>query len=154
MQMNIQNEDVHLFATNVIENGKPKGNIKYLPCSTFSLSMNEWRQYADNAKVIVGWIVLQFLPQFTFFKGIVPERILHVHSKEMEQQSSIVSLPIINANEAKYEDCVSILRTYKKWIAEIYFKTGLLQEIPQVDNPPVPAGPAAPGQTHAHQQPT
>jgi hypothetical protein len=63
-------------------------------------------------------------------------------------------MPIINANEAKYEDCVSILRTYEKWIAEIYFKAGLLQEIPQADNPPVPAGPAAPGQTHAHQQPT
>jgi hypothetical protein len=163
MRMNIQNEDLHLFATNLIENRltfshlpneKPKGNIKDLPRSTFSLSMNEWRQYADNAKVIVGRIVLQLLPQFKFLKGIVPERILHVHSKEMERQSSIVSMPIINANEAKYEDCVSILRTYEKWIAEIYFKAGLLQEIPQADNPPVPAGPAAPGQTHAHQQPT
>ena len=95
MRMNIQNEDLHLFATNLIENRltfshlpneKPKGNIKDLPRSTFSLSMNEWRQYADNAKVIVGRIVLQFLPQFKFLIGIVPERILYVHSKEMEWQ--------------------------------------------------------------------
>ena len=163
MRINIQNEDLHLFATNLIENRltfshlpneKPKGNIKDLLRSTFSLSMNEWRQYADNAKVIVGWIVLQFLPQFKVLKGIVPECILHVHSKEMERQSSIVSMPIINANEAKYEDCVSILRMYEKWIAEIYFKAGLLQEIPQADNPPVPAGPATPGQDPCHQQPT
>ena len=95
MRMNIQNEDLHLFATNLIENRltfshlpneKPKSNIKDLPRSTFSLSMNEWRQYADNAKVIVGRIVLQFLPQFKFLIGIVPERILYVHSKEMEWQ--------------------------------------------------------------------
>ena len=163
MRKNIQNDDLHLFATNLIENRltfnhlsneKPKGDIKDLPRSTFSLSINEWKQYADNAKVIVGRIILQFLPHFKFLKGIVPVHILHAHSKEMEQQSTIVSMPIINANEAKYEDCVSILRMYEKWISEIYMKAGLLQEMPHANNPPLPAGPAAPGQTHAHQQPT
>ena len=54
----------------------------------------------------------------------------------------------------KYEDCVTILRTYEKWIAEIYVQPGLLQELPHTDNPPLPAGPAAPGQTNAHAQAT
>ena len=70
----------------------------------------------------------------------------------MSQKSTVVSLPIINANEAKYEDCVTILRTYEKWIAEIYVKAGMLDKVPVVDNPPVPRGPAAPGQTDAHRQ--
>ena len=163
MRKNIQNEDLHLFATNLIENRltfghmpneKPKGNIKLLPRSTFCLSVNEWKQYAENAKVIVGRIVLEFLPQFKFLKCVVPDRILHVHSKEMERKSTIVSMPIINGNESKYADCVSILRTYEKWISEIYFKAGMLKEMPQTDDPPVPAGPAAHGQTNAHQQPS
>ena len=64
------------------------------------------------------------------------------------------SLPIINANESKYDDYVNILRTYEKWIAEIYVQAGLLDEIPHTDSPPVPEGPAAPGQINAHREDT
>ena len=63
-------------------------------------------------------------------------------------------MPIINATESKHDDCVNILRSYEKWIAEIYVQAGLLDEIPNSDSPPVPEGPAAPGQTNAHRQDT
>ncbi|CAB3985710.1 Hypothetical predicted protein, partial [Paramuricea clavata] len=98
--------------------------------------------------------IIEFLPKFKFLKAVVPDHISHEYSEQMSQKSTIVSLPIINANEAKYEDCVAILRTYKKWIAEIYVKAGKLDKAPVTENPPVPQGPAAPGQTDAHRHDT
>ena len=163
MRKDIKNEDLHLFASNLIENRlnfthlsneSPKGNIKGLPRSTFSLCVSEWKQCAESAKIIVGRTILPFLPQFKFLKGIIPDHIPHQYSEHMAQQSTIVTMPIINANEAKYEDCVKILRTYEKWIAEIHVQAGLLREVPDTDDPLVPAGPAAPGQTNAHAQAT
>ena len=47
-------------------------------------------------------------------------------------------------------DCLEVLRTFEKWIAEIYQKAGLLQNMPNVDNPQLPEGPADPGQTYGH----
>lgn len=161
MRKAIQNKDLHLFASNLIENRlnfshlpneHPKGNIEDFPRNNFSLNVNEWQRYASSAKIIVGRIVLEFLPKFKFLKSVIPDHIPHAYNQEMSQKSTIVSLPIINANEAKYEDCVNILRTYEKWIAEIHVKAGLLEEMPHTDNPPVPQGPAAPGQTDAHRE--
>ena len=150
--------DLHLFASNLIENrvnfnhlpnDTPKGNIANFSRRNFFLSVTEWKMYAETAKVIVGRIILEFFPKFKCLKSVIPSHILHVYSNEMAKKSNIVNLPIINANVAKYEDCVQILRTYEKWIAEIYVKAGLLEKIPDIENPPVP-GPATTGQTQAH----
>ena len=163
MRKEVQNEDLHLFASNLIENrinfnhlpnDNPRGDIKDFRRHNFSLNVNEWKTYAECAKVIVGRIVLEFCPKFKFLRAVIPNHISHEYSLQMAQKSTIVSLPIINANESKYDDCVNILRTYEKWIAEIYVQAGLLDEIPHTDNPPVPEGPAAPGQTNAHRQDT
>ena len=96
----------------------------------------------------------EFCPKFKFLRAVIPNHISHEYSLQMSQKSTIVSLPIINANESKYDACVNILRTYEKWIAEIYVQARLLDEIPHTDNSPVPEGPAAAGQTNAHRQDT
>ena len=64
----IQNEDLHLFASDLIENrvsfnhlpnDKPKGDIKQFPRKNFSLNVNEMRRYVDR-KTLVGRIVRVF----------------------------------------------------------------------------------------------
>ena len=60
MRKDIQNEDLHLFASNLIENrvtfshlpnDSPKDNILTLPQSKFSLNGMEWKKYAESTKV-------------------------------------------------------------------------------------------------------
>ena len=44
----------------------------------------------------------------------------------MKQQSTIIPMPILEANENNYQDCVMILRAYEKCIREIYHNAGML----------------------------
>lgn len=161
MRKDIQNEDLHLFASNLIENridfshlpnDSPKGDILTFPRSNFILNAMEWKKYAESAKVLVARILVDFFPKFDFLKSVIPKHIQHIYSNEMAQRSNIASLPINDANEAKYDDCVKILRKCERWIAEIYVKAGLLDEMPHVDDPTIPEGPAQPGQTLAHRE--
>ena len=99
---------------------------------------------------MVGRICVQFLTKFKFLKSIVTQSIEHKFSKEMTQKSTIVSLPILNCNENNYHDCVTILRTYEKWIFEIYQKAGLINQYPYLlQNPNFPPI-CNPGQPGAH----
>ena len=84
--------DLHLFASNLIENrvnfnhlpnDTPKGNIANFPRRNFSLSLTEWKMYAETAKVIVGRIILEFFPKFKCLKSVIPSHIPHVYSNEM-----------------------------------------------------------------------
>ena len=163
MRKDVQNEDLHLFASNLIENRvnfshlpnvRPKGDIVNFPRHHFSLNVAEWKVYINCAKILTGRIIVEFFPKFKWLKAVIPAHIPHIYNGEMAQKSTIVSLPLLNANEAKYEDCVSILRSYEQWISEIYVKAGLLDEVPHVYNPEVPEGSAAPGQTNAHKEDT
>ena len=163
MRKDVQNEDLHFFASNLIENRvnfshlpnvHPKGDIVNFPRHHFSLNVDEWKVYINCAKILTGRIIIEFFPKFKWLKSVIPAHIPHIYSGEMAQKSTIMNLPLLNANEAKYEDCVRILRSYEQWISEIYVKAGLLDEVPHVDNPEVPEGSAAPGQTNAHKEDT
>ena len=65
MRKDIQNEDLHLFASNLIENrvtfshlpnDSPKDNILTLPQSKFSLNGMEWKKYAESTKVFCTFV--------------------------------------------------------------------------------------------------
>ena len=90
MRKEIQNEDLHLFASNLIENkvsfnhlpnDNPKENLKELSRNKFSLNVNELKRYAECAKILVGRIVLEFLPEFKFLKAVIPQHIPHEYSQ-------------------------------------------------------------------------
>ena len=60
--------------------------------------------YINCAKILTGRIIVEFFTKFKWFKSVIPAHIPHIYGGEMAQKSTIVSLPLLNANEAKYED--------------------------------------------------
>lgn len=98
MRKDIQNEDLHLFASNLIENRvnfshllneHPKGDILQFPRHKFSLNVNEWKMYAESAKILVGRIICEFLPKFKWIKSVLPVHIPHKYSSEMPRNPTL-----------------------------------------------------------------
>ena len=92
MRKEIQNEDLHLFASNLIENSinfshlpnvHPKDHISAFPGHHFSLNVGEWQLYINSAKVLVARVIIEFFPKFKWLKSVIPTHIPHVYSKEM-----------------------------------------------------------------------
>ena len=80
MRKDVQNEDLHLFASNLIENrvnfqhlpnDSPLGDIKTCPRSKFHLNVHEWKRFAETAKVLVARVLIEFLPKFSFLKEVI-----------------------------------------------------------------------------------
>lgn len=131
MRSTVQNEDLHLFASNLyvnrisfstLDNISPLNDILTCSRSIFTLNRIEIEVLRENFKVLVGRICINFCRNFKFLETIIPKHIEHRFSSEMTEKSTVIPLPIINADEKKYIDCVTILRSYEKWIYEIYEK--------------------------------
>ena len=155
----ILNKSMYLFTSSIIvnrlsfshlDNTSPKCSITIIDRECFFPNLNELKTLRENFKIFVGRICVQFLTKFKFLKSVVTQSIFkvsHKFSKEIAERSTIVSLPILNCNEINQHDCVTILRTYEKWIFEIHQKAGLINHFlqnPNLSNPPV-CNPGEPG---------
>ena len=130
-----QNRDLHYFATSIIvnrlefldlPNNGPKRPLDHLNVGVFLLSQAEMSTLRSNFMVLVGRVLSEFLDCFRFLNAVVPKHIRHRYSEEMSQKSTIVAMPVLFHNEKEYGEVVKILRTYERWIAEIYRKAGLV----------------------------
>ena len=154
-----QNIDLHLFASNLIvnrldfthlPNDQPIGKIEDFSLTKALLNENEWQTYGENSQVLISRILMEFFPKFSIFKDVYPDHIDHDYSKEMKQKSIIATLPVIDADEKKYQDCIKILRTYEYWIWELYHKAGLADAVPEIEvEVALSSNHARPGQPHA-----
>ena len=99
MRKNVQNEDLNLFASNLIENrvcfkhlpnDTPKGSISKFQVNQAVLNKDEWESYIYSSAVIVSRIPVEFFPKFSIFKDVYPNHIPHKYSKDEMQRKSFV----------------------------------------------------------------
>ena len=93
----------------MMENIFPLNDILTCPYTLFTLNCDEIQALHENFKVLVGRICTQFCRNFKFLENIIPKHIQHRFSSEMAEASTLIPLPIINADEKKYNNCVVIL---------------------------------------------
>ena len=132
-----QNKDLHYFATNLIvnrlefpqlSNNAKRRPLNELSLATFLPSDDELQVFRENSKVLVTRVIVEFLECFRFLKNIVPEHILHPYSNQMAVKSIMCSMPVLFYSENEYAEVVQIMRTYERWIRDIYKKAGMLNE--------------------------
>ena len=111
-----------------MDNISPLNDILTCPRSIFTLGKYEIQVLKENFKVLVARICINFCKKFKFLDDVVPKHIKHRFSSEMAKQSMIIPLPILDADEKKYSDCVRILEAYEKWIYEVYKKADALNQ--------------------------
>ena len=96
------------------------------------LSLSSFNSYifAKNAAFLASFATLSK----QFIETLYPKHFPHEYSDLTKQKSNLVTLPKINSDEAKHQDCVKILRTYESWIWQLYSKAGLTtEEMPEFD---------------------
>jgi len=133
-----QNIDLHYFASNIIvervpceglSQNSPQKDIITLPNEDFLLNAEETQKLREDFKVLVGRVLVEFIPALAFLKSVIPTHIEHRFQKEMAQKSAIIPLPMQFKNEKKYDDVVDILCSYENTIEDIYVKAGTVQGI-------------------------
>ena len=149
MRKDHQNIDCHYFASNLVvervpchhlDNISPKGDIRQAANIDFLLNQEEMHHLREEYKIIVGRVLVEFIPELRFLKTVIPNHISHQYSNEMANKSTIIPLPILFKDEKKYDDVVDILDSYEAWLEEIYTKAGVVQiPQPQISHAPAVA---------------
>ncbi|CAC5424308.1 unnamed protein product [Mytilus coruscus] len=140
--MNNKNKDYHFFATNFVLNRisterqpivhhdshEPSLEI-FLPNETETLV------YTNSLKILLGRILVEYMPGFQWMKKVLPDHIDHPHKEEMNRKSVVHMLPLSLNNECSYDGCVRIMDEYIEMINRWYRKAGRAAELDTLQIP-------------------
>ena len=125
-----RNKDLHLFTSNVLFsrvatvdlcNDPPKTDLCKIKAEEILLRNNEFqKQKLMHAYCILLGRILCKLPAFQTFRNIIPNHIPHEFMARMSERSIVLHLPIQFKNEAKHEDCLSLMDSYEDQLTQMY----------------------------------
>ncbi|XP_060556001.1 uncharacterized protein LOC132716696 [Ruditapes philippinarum] len=125
------NQDIHLFASNIIFSRivkpglysmvKPLCDLQSLTPELFFPSEQD-RESLRRSYCVMLARILMGLPTYKWMRSVVPSHIYHPYQRQMSQRSEVFQLPIQMKNESKHEDCVDILDGYEDILTGIYNK--------------------------------
>ena len=122
-----------------LPNDKPLGKISNLRVSQLVPNKEEWEHFSASCQILIARVLVEHFPALKPFANVYPTHIQHEFSEFTKKKSEIVTMPIIDAGESKYQDCVKILRTYEKWIWQLHRKAGIVtEEMPDIDSSDFP----------------
>ncbi|XP_070574502.1 uncharacterized protein [Ptychodera flava] len=94
----------------------------------FTISTTERVKLLESYKVMLGRMMMQNFKAFKWLETILPRHIPHPYSDTAQKKSTIIPLQIILKNEAKYEDCVTILEESVDMIQALYHGAGISKD--------------------------
>lgn len=104
-----------------MNNDPPKTYLCKISAEKMLLNNNDLqRQKLIHAYSVLLGRILCKLPVFQTFKKAIPEHIPHEFMAKMSERSIVLPLPIQFKNEAKHEDCLSIMDCYEDQLTRIY----------------------------------
>ena len=74
---------------------------------------------------IISEVSAELIPQFSFMKKFLPERISCDFADQLKQKTTVVPLAVTDRNEARYADVVHILDDYEKVVEEVHTAAGI-----------------------------
>lgn len=165
MRSDKQNRSVHAVATSLVfdrvssshlPDTGPKTNLTNCNLKdTLSLTDEEKQCTRERYKVLIGRILVEFLPAFDFLQDVAPDHTPCEYHEEMNTKSVVVPLPVLLKDEKKYAEVVDVLDQLELWAREIYSKAGLCVPTDPDHVPPGPVvgPPARPDQPASHVPP-
>ncbi|XP_063438320.1 uncharacterized protein LOC134719246 [Mytilus trossulus] len=140
--MTNKNKDYHFFATNfvlnristekqpIVHHDSPEPSLEiFLPNEA------EILVYKDSLKILLGRILVEYMPGFQWMKKVLPDHIDHPHKEEMKRKSVVHMLPLSLNNECSYDGCVRIMDEYIEMINRWYRKAGRAAELDTLQIP-------------------
>lgn len=131
VRMTNKNKDYHFFATNfvlnristekqpIVHHDSPEPSLEiFLPNEA------EILVYKNSLKILLGRILVEYMPGFQWMKKVLPDHIDHPHKEEMKRKSVVHMLPLSLNNECSYDGCVRIMDEYIEMINRWYRKAG------------------------------
>ena len=119
VDLNIRDHQFHWFTLSLVSfrvddpslsSDLPQMPIADLPESAFFQSPSEISMEKESIKHMIAKTLCDYLPNFKHaFKAVIPERLMHSKTAEMDQKSNIFPLPIIFKDEKENSQCVEIL---------------------------------------------
>ena len=119
MRSDKQNRSVHAVATSLVfdrvssshlPDTGPKKNLANCNLKdTLSLTDEENQCTRERYKVLIGRILVEFLPAFDFLKDVVPDHTPCEYHEEMNTKSVVVPVPVLLKDEKNYAEVVDVL---------------------------------------------
>ncbi|CAC5415326.1 unnamed protein product [Mytilus coruscus] len=105
--------------------------------SSCQMKLRHWC-IKNSLKILLGRILVEYMPGFQWMKKVLPDHIDHPHKEEMKRKSVVHMLPLSLNNECSYDGCVRIMDEYIEMINRWYRR--LAEVAAELDTLQIPVG--------------